>query len=316
MATSNEPASASRVLMIRPVAIAANPETANTNVYQTGSGATSRALTAAAQREFDGLANALSAAGVDVLAFDDTPEPATPDAHFPNNWISFHATGEVVLYPMLAPNRRSEIRTDLLERLEREHGLAWPRLVDLTPLAAEGAILEGTGSLVLDRRRRLAWACLSPRTTPEGLEAFRRALDYELVSFHATDHGQAIYHTNVLMGLGPRFAAVCLAAIGDRDEREGLRASLEATGRELFELTPSELHGFAGNLLALESTRGEALIALSDAAWTALRPVTRRRLERHGTLVRADLTTIERLGGGSARCMLAEVFPFAPARST
>jgi hypothetical protein len=296
-------------MLIRPAGFGANPQTADTNAYQRPlPGAEAGAVQRAAVRELDAFAAALRAAGVDVAVFDDTPEPCTPDALFPNNWVSFHADGTVVLYPLLAPNRRAEIRRDLLERLRDEHGVAWRRIVDLSDLASDGAFLEGTGSLVLDRAHRVAYACLSPRTTERGLAAFAARTGYAVERFRAADAGKAIYHTNVLMGLGPAFAAVALECVPDGPERARVRARLAETGREVIELTRAQMRSFAGNLLALRSRAGEPLIALSDAAWSSLDVAQRAALERHGRIVRAPLATIEAHGGGSARCMLAELF--------
>jgi len=302
-----------RVLMIRPARFAANAETAASNRYQLAEPAEEDSeLHGQAAAEFDGLASALREAGVDVIALDDTREPHTPDAHFPNNWVSFHASGMVVLYPMLASSRRAEVRPELVDRLEDEHGLAWSRCLDLTGLAKVGAFLEGTGSLVLDRANRVAYACLSPRTTERGLAAFADHTGYAIESFRAEDRGDAVYHTNVMMGLGPAFAAVCLEAITNEHERERVRARLERSGREIVALTRAQMGSFAGNLLALRSRDGEPLIAMSDAAWNALDGSQRETLERHGRIVHAPLATIEAHGGGSARCMLAELFAPSP----
>jgi hypothetical protein len=297
-----------RVLMIRPARFGANPETAATNAYQRESLREAGATQRDAVRELEAFTAALRAAGVDVVVLDDTPEPHTPDALFPNNWVSFHADGTVVLYPLLAPSRRAEIRRDLLERLRDEHGLAWRRIVDLTDLTRDGAFLEGTGSMVLDRAQRVAYACLSPRTTERGLDAFAERMGYAIERFRAEDGGLAIYHTNVLMSIGPAFAVIALECIPDAAERERVRARLKATGHDVLALTRAQMRSFAGNLLALRSRAGEPLIALSDAAWASLDDPQRAALERHGKIVRAPLPTIETYGGGSARCMLAELF--------
>jgi hypothetical protein len=301
---------ASSVMMIRPARFGFHAETAATNVYQAAVPPGEEAGThARARAELEGLADALRAAGVRVIAFDDTPEPPKPDALFPNNWVSFHADGTVVLYPMQAPGRRAEVRRDLIDRLASEHGLKWPRVVDLTPLAAQGAFLEGTGSLVLDHDRRAAYACRSPRTTQRGLEEFAAVTGFAIEAFDAEDRGAAVYHTNVLMGLGEAFAAVCLEAVIDDDARTRLAAHLAASGREVVALDRTELRAFAGNLLALRSADGTPLVVMSARAWDALRADNKARLERHGLVVTAPLETIETHGGGSARCMLAELFP-------
>ncbi len=293
------------VCMVRPAHFGSNAETAASNFFQrSATGLGDVALRA--QREFDALLLALEEAGVRVHRFDGQRDAALPDEVFPNNWLSLHADGTAVLYPLLAPSRRRERRTDVLAALERL-GYRIDRVVDLSALEARGEYLEGTGSLVLDRAQRVAYACLSPRTHSDALAEFGRALDYELVAFHAVDGaGQPIYHTNVLLSVGTRFAALCTGAIRDRSERHLVCSRLERSGHELIDLGGDELDNFAGNLLELAG-KGGPVIALSATALAALEQPTRRALERHGRLVAADIATIERVGGGSVRCMLAEV---------
>jgi hypothetical protein len=303
--TTSEPQTARAVLMVRPAHFGSNAETAGSNFFQR----TAEEPDAAhrAQREFDALALALAGAGVRVLQFAGQRGLAVPDEVFPNNWLSLHADGTAVLYPMLAPSRRRERRPDILAALGSACGYRIERVVDLTHLEAQGEHLEGTGSLVLDRPRRLAYACLSPRTHVNALAAFARALAYEIVPFRAVDAaGSAIYHTNVMLSLGTRFAVLAADTIGDRAERRAVVERLAASGREVIQLTQAELAGFAANLLELAGAHGP-VIALSAAALRSLAAPTRRRLERHGRLVAADVATIERIGGGSVRCMLAEV---------
>jgi len=292
--------------MVRPARFGANPETADSNRFQRSDARP--ADTTAALREFDGLAERLAAAGVDVQVAEDTPEPAKPDACFPNNWVSFHSDGTAVLYPMMAPSRRAERRPELFEGLRRA-GYRIARTADLSSLEARGEFLEGTGSLILDRPRRIAYACRSPRTTPAALADFSAALGYRIVAFEALGpDGLPAYHTNVLMAIGERFAVVCSAAIPDGKRRAAVLGELEAGGHEIIGIDVAEMNGFAGNLLALAAGSGAALIAMSEAALQALAPAKRQRLERHGRIVTAPIPTIERLGGGSVRCMIAEVF--------
>ena len=297
---------ADAVLMVRPAHFGANPETADSNRFQQANARPGDVQ--AALREFDGIVGSLERAGVEVHVADDTPEPVKPDACFPNNWVSFHADGTVVLYPMMAPTRRAECREAPIEQLCGA-GFQVARTIDLRPLEARGEYLEGTGSLVLDRSHRIAYACRSPRTTAAALADFAAALGYRVVAFDALGpDGRPAYHTNVLMAMGERFAILCAAAIPDADRRAAVLRALEDTGHEVIEIDIAEMNGFAGNLLALHSRDGDALIAGSDAAWGALAPDRRRRLERHGAIVSAPIPTIERLGGGSVRCMIAEVF--------
>jgi hypothetical protein len=297
---------ADAVLMVRPAAFGANPETAASNRFQQA-GATP-ADAEAALREFDGFAERLEAAGVEVIVAADSPSPPKPDACFPNNWVSFHADGSVVLYPMMAPSRRAERREAPVERVASA-GFRIARRIDLSPLEARGEFLEGTGSLVLDRPNRIAYACRSPRTTPAALADFASALGYRVVAFGALGpDARPAYHTNVMMAVGEGFAVVCADSIPDARERAAVLGELERTGHAIVAIDAAEMNGFAGNLLALRSRHGEPLIAGSAAAWSALAPDKRRRLEGQGALVSAAIPTIERLGGGSVRCMLAEVF--------
>jgi hypothetical protein len=292
--------------MIRPARFGANPETADSNRFQQSGAAPGD--TVAALAEFDQVGAGLATAGVEVMVADDTPEPAKPDACFPNNWVSFHADGTVVLYPMMASSRRAERRREPIEQLERA-GFRVTRTVDLSPLEERGEFLEGTGSLVLDHPQRIAYACRSPRTTAGALAEFSAALGYRIVAFDALGPGgRPAYHTNVMMAIGEGFAVICAEAIADQARRAAVLDELARPGREVIEIDTAEMNGFAGNLLALRSRRGDPLIALSEAASKALAPAKRRRLERHGALVTAAIPTIERLGGGSVRCMLAEVF--------
>jgi hypothetical protein len=294
------------VLMIRPARFGANPETADSNRFQQSGTTLDDAQKAL--REFDALAGRLAAAGVEVIVADDTPEPVKPDACFPNNWVSFHADGSVVLYPMMAPTRRAERREAPIEAVRRA-GFRIGRRVDLAPLESRGEFLEGTGSLVLDRATQTAYACRSPRTTAAALDAFAASLRYRVIAFDALGpDGYPAYHTNVLMAIGERFAAICAAAIPDAGQRTAVLDELSRAGLETIDISVAEMNGFAGNLLALNARTGEPLIAMSEAALHALSTECRRRLERHGLFVTSPIPTIERLGGGSVRCMLAEIF--------
>jgi hypothetical protein len=309
---THEPQTAPAVLMVRPAHFGANPETAGSNFFQRRpQGHTD--LAKAARREFDALALALTHAGVRVHQFAGRRDAVLPDEVFPNNWLSLHADGTAVLYPMLAANRRRERRPELLEALRDGLRYRLLRTVDLTSFEGRGEYLEGTGSLVLDRERRIAYACLSPRTHAAPLAEFQHALDWEVVPFHAVDRaGRPIYHTNVLLSIGTKFAALCTSAIAAAAERRVVIERLESTGREIIDLTSVQLEAFAGNLLELRGADGP-VIALSSTALEALGAAGRHRLERHGRLVAADVATIEHVGGGSVRCMLAEIaLPRAP----
>lgn len=298
---------AATVLMIRPVAFAGNPETAASNAFQSAAQISAEEQ-AAARMEFDGLAAALERAGVEVLCVEDTPDPPKPDACFPNNWLSLHHDGTAVLYPMLSPVRRRERRPELLTDIQAQ-GFEIRRVVDLADWENRGAHLEGTGSMVLDHRLRIAYACPSPRTHREVLDAFAMELGYAPVSFEATGPaGEPLYHTNVLMCIGEGFATVCAEAIVDPTERAQLVERLAATDRDMLPISRAQMGAFAGNMLALATRSGSRVIALSATAWAVLDAGQRRALERHGEIVAAAVPTVERYGGGSVRCMLAEVF--------
>ncbi len=306
---TDEPQSTSHVLMIRPVRFIGNPQTSESNRFQSAtSHEDDERVQQAALVEFNGLASALRDAGANVIEFEDTPAPHTPDSIFPNNWVSFHADGTAVLYPMLAENRRAERRMDLLEALSHQHGFRIGRVIDLTHYEVSGKALEGTGSLVLDRPNRIAYACVSPRTDMDVLGDFAQQLDYELVVFEANDRsGAAIYHTNVLMCVGENFAAICTECIRE-GERAGVLSSLQRSGHELVHLSFEQMEHFAGNMLEVRTNAGEKRLAMSRSAEQSLSAEQRNYLvQLCGPIVSASIPTIERHGGGSVRCMLAEV---------
>ena len=297
------------VMMIRPVRFLANPQTMGSNAFQREAARDHAAQQARALEEFEGLAAALVRAGVEVLVFDDPPEPHTPDAIFPNNWVSFHADGRVALYPRMAENRRTERRRELIDRLADVHGFKPGEILDFSHHEADTRFLEGTGSLVLDRVNRLAYACLSPRTDAGVLADFAERLGYEAIAFTATGpDGRAIYHTNVLMSVGDGFAVICAEALPDPSERERVLDRLRQTGHEIVTISFDQLLAFAGNMLALSDRQGGQVLAMSERAERSLSPAQRQALSRHARLVAAPIPTIEDAAGGSVRCMLAEVF--------
>lgn len=295
---------AAAVVVIEPARFRSNPETRATNAFQSDALDTEH-VRAAARHELDTLRHALESAGVRVHAFPGAADRALPDEVFPNNWLSTHADGTLVTYPLAAPSRRLERRADVIEALARAYRIE--RHLDLSRFEREDLFLESTGSLVLDRTSRVAYACRSARTSGRLVERFAAELGYEIELFAACDrNGQAIYHTNVLMSVGTRFAAIAARTIRDARERARVLERLEATGRQIVELGFAQLHAFAGNLLELEGAAGP-VIALSRRAAAALEPRQRSALERHASLLVADVGTIERAGGGSVRCMLAEI---------
>jgi hypothetical protein len=260
----------------------------------------------AALREFDALAAALSDAGIEVIVIGDTQEPHTPDAIFPNNWISMHADGRIVLYPMEAENRRTERRMDIVEQLDRSRQIS--EIVDLSAHETNGHFLEGTGSMVLDRTNRVAYACISSRTHLDPLGDFAQRLGYDVVAFDAVDSsGVPIYHTNVLMNVGEKLAVICDEAIPREDQRSAVLGRLRDTGHDIVHLSYAQLDAFAGNMLELRNDAGDRVTAMSQQAWQSLDPGQRTTLEANGRIVTVPIDNIESSAGGSVRCMLAEV---------
>ena len=287
--------------MVRPASFGFHAEAAESNVF-----AHSGADAGAALSEFNAVLEALDNAGVEVLVLEDTPDPAKPDAVFPNNWVSFHADGIMVLYPMATEARRLERDADRLKARLEAAGFEVRRVIDLSFHEKHGHFLEGTGSLVLDRPQRRAYANLSPRTDAAVIADFDDRLDYSTLLFDAHDRsGRAIYHTNVAMSFGAKFAVLCTEAIAP-EYREILIGEIETGGRTLIEVEYDQMRNFACNLIELKG-RAEPVIALSSAARRSYRPEQLRVLERFGALVEADIPTIEAVGGGSLRCMVADV---------
>lgn len=303
-----QPQSTARIMMIRPVQFGFNTETAASNEFQQKDFdlSNSERTQIKAREEFDLMISQLSLTGLDLHIFDDTDDISRPDAVFSNNWISFHQSGKVVLYPMMAENRRAERRLDIIEELKKDFLVE--EIIDLTHFENEGKFLEGTGSMVLDRRYKIAYACLSPRTHPEVLEAFADALGYEIVTFSASDENdKAIYHTNVLMCVGDIFAIVCLEAIKNPDERQQVRTMLEETNKYIIEISLEQVRHFAGNMLMVRNLKGDKFLMMSTQAYDALTETQHKILLDYARIIHSDLSVIETNGGGSARCMMTEI---------
>ena len=297
------------VFMVRPHNFSSNPQTAASNTFQRAPEAEAAAVRSQALREFDSMTGVLRGAGVALMVFEDTDVPHKPDAVFPNNWVSFHADGRVYLYPLEAEDRRAERRVDIVESLSADRGFHVHEIVDLSPLEADGLFLEGTGSMVLDRANRVAYAALSSRTHMGALADFAQRADYEIAAFESLDaHGRPVYHTNVMLAIGERFAVICAESIDDLTKRAAVLERLAATGREIVEISIAQMASFAGNLLELRTTAGDPVIALSRTARDCLSDEQRERIAACGRLLPIAVDTIERVGGGSVRCMLAEVF--------
>lgn len=292
--------------MVRPAAFGYNAETAANNTFQHLPEMDNDAVKAMAIEEFDRLVAVLRAEGVDVQVVQDTPFPVTPDAIFPNNWISFHEDGTVVTYPMFANLRRQERREELIEELEQSYSVL--ERLDFEKYEASDLFLEGTGSMVLDRVNRIAYACISPRTDAGVLDQWCRMMDYEAFTFIARYHGQDIYHTNVMMAIGDGISVVCLEVIEPESRRLELHNHLLSFGREVVTLRAAQIDSFAGNMLAIRNKNGEQLMVMSSAAHQSLDADQLAAIERHARIVSSDVSTIETIGGGSVRCMIAENF--------
>ncbi|MGB0369332.1 MAG: citrulline utilization hydrolase CtlX [Flavobacteriales bacterium] len=302
----------SHLLMIRPVAFDMNSQTATDNHYQDQeSGISSSNAQQEALKEFDDFVIRLRDIGVDVTVIEDTPEPATPDSIFPNNWVSFHETGMVVLYPMYAENRRTERRQDILDKLKSD-GFQLREILDYSPSESEGMFLEGTGSLVLDRENLIAYACLSHRTDDHLLNDWAEQLGYEVVSFKAMQEVDGellpIYHTNVMMSVGAEIAILCADCIKDEAERNSVVKALETSGKTIVYISEAQKSSFAGNMLQVASKSGERILVMSTQAFDSLNQEQIGAIEKTNRILHSSLKTIETLGGGSARCMMAEVF--------
>jgi hypothetical protein len=295
----------SHLLMIRPVAFDFNAETAVNNAFQqqgNNSGAQQKA-----EREFDAFADKLRQAGVDVTVVQDTPVPHTPDSIFPNNWISFHWDGTLVLYPMFAVNRRAERKQQVIDAIASKFEIS--NRLDFTGREAANQFLEGTGSMVLDRSNKIAYACLSPRTDEQLLNDWCNQMAYRPCAFHSVDaQGGEIYHTNVMMCVADRYVVICLDSIRNPEERKRVTETITATGKELIEISYEQMNRFAGNMLQVMNGEGNPFLVMSSQAFNALTAQQVAQLETYNPIVHSDLTTIETNGGGSARCMMAEVF--------
>jgi len=300
------------ILMVRPVAFRMNEQTAVNNYYQKViDNLLPNTVNTKAQEEFDAYVEKLKAVGINVIVIQDTLEPDTPDSIFPNNWISFHQSGDVALYPMFAENRRLERREDVLTQLE-EHGFVIENVVDYTEAEQEGVFLEGTGSLVLDRSNEKAYCALSPRADEDLFIEFCEDFEYTPVVFNAfqTVNGErkAIYHTNVMMCVAETFAVICADCIDDKKERKAVLENLREDGKEIILITEEQVNQFAGNMLQVRGANDTLYLIMSQAARNVLTPKQVEMIERHCAILSSSLDTIEVCGGGSARCMMAEVF--------
>ncbi|WP_215224481.1 citrulline utilization hydrolase CtlX [Echinicola shivajiensis] len=301
----------STVLMIRPAAFGFNPETAKDNLYQVQDERSDSAIQKAALTEFDGMVDMLREHGVRVIVLEDTASPAKPDAVFPNNWFSTHEDGSILLYPMLSPIRRSERRRDLVDKLSA-NGFKIEEIVDLTFFEEDGQYLESTGSMVLDREHKLAYACASERTHTVPLHYFQQLKGYQVLMFHAVQQlkypKRPVYHTNVMMHVGTKMAVVCLDSIEREAEKMMVKESLEKHGKKIIPITLHQKNAFAGNMLELKNGNGKHFTVMSASAFNSLKAGQKQIITKYTDLIVPEIPTIEKLGGGSVRCMMAEIF--------
>lgn len=301
-------ATTSHVFMIQPVHFRYNEQTADDNAFQVDQALSDEDTQGKALAEFNGLVRNLREVGVNVLVIKDLEEFDTPDSIFPNNWISTHESGVINIFPMFAPNRRKEVRMDIVKILSKKYGFS--EINDWTVYVNSKQYLEGTGSMVMDREKNVAYAALSERTHEEMVELFCKTIGAEYVTFHAVDpDDQPIYHTNVMMNIGKTFVIVCLESIQNPEEKEKVLFSLQASRKKIIDISYDQLLQFAGNMLELSSPQFESILVMSQSAYDSLSNRQITELELHSKIIAAPIPTIETNGGGSVRCMIAEIFP-------
>jgi len=298
---------ASTILMIRPAAFGYNAETAANNAFQNIVTDSQQQIQQYALAEFETFVETLRSNGIEVIVFDDTNEPPKPDAIFPNNWFCTLSDGTLAVFPMYAPNRRMEKRDDLLQMLVKNYDVR--DVEDWSEYEAESLLLEGTGSMIIDQDYKVIYACISERTNKTVLEKFAQAHGYKAMLFRSRDEqGTDVYHTNVIMHLGETYAVICMESITDEAERIAVSQLLISTGHEIIDISLAQVHGFAGNMLQVKNNKGEKFTILSKTAYEALTEEQRRVLSIHSNLLPINITNIETTGGGSVRCMMAEIF--------
>jgi hypothetical protein len=297
------------IVMVSPSHFGFNEQTASSNPFQHSLEENEAAVQARASHEFNGMVEVLRNKGVHVLVLRSREDIKTPDSIFPNNWFSHHDDGTLIVYPMLAENRRAERQIGELRELLFQHQIPVSRVIDLTAHEQDGYMLEGTGSLVLERSKKVAFAMESPRTTRHEFDIWCRKMGYKGIFFRAYDEKHfPVYHTNVTMNIGREFAVVCLESITDTQEQEMVVTELERIGKTIIPITKEQMGTFCGNILQLETKEKESIIVMSDTAYFAFTPDQKHTLEQYGEIVHVAVPTVETVGGGSARCMMAEVF--------
>jgi len=299
---------ASNLLMIRPCQFFSNPQTADSNKFQGRSKLSEKELQEAALNEFDALVSKLREADLNVYVFEDTPDPVTPDSVFPNNWVSFHSDGTVVLYPMEAENRRLERSIDVIDALRDQHGFDVKKIIDMICLEDKQEYLEGTGSMILDHMNKIAYACLSSRTHKNALLDFSKKMGFSPIPFCAKDALDSdVYHTNVIMSLGEKLAVLCEDAIPIDSEKKQVKDSLQSTGHEIITISLDQMASFAGNVLEVISSSNEHLMLMSERAKKSFTKKQKSTIEKYCRIISSPIQNIEDSAGGSVRCMIAEI---------
>lgn len=300
---------ASTVLMVEPIAFGYNAQTAENNYFQVEQ--KDADIQTKALEEFNSFVDKLKSKGINVITVKDTLDPHTPDSIFPNNWVSFHSDGKVVLYPMFAPNRRVERRSDILEII-KDNGFEITEIDDLSHFEDQDRFLEGTGSMIFDHEHKIAYGSVSLRLDEELFRQFCQKFGFRPIVFHsyqnAGDQRLPIYHTNVMMCVADKFVVICLDCIDDELEREKVQEVIKSTGKEIIEISEDQLQQFAGNMLQVQNEAGDKFLVMSETAYKSLTSAQIQNIEKYSEIIYSDLNTIETNGGGSARCMLAEVF--------
>lgn len=295
------------IIMVRPASFSYNRETAVNNYFQNPASLPNEELQLAALTQFDAMVDTLAKNGIEVIVINDTKEPVKPDAIFPNNWFTATNAGNFYIFPLHAQSRRLEKRADIVQLIERKFDVK--NIIDWSEMEDQGMFLEGTGSMVMDHDNRIIYACLSPRTHMKLVERYATEMNYRAMVFTANDEeGRLIYHTNVMMCIGDEFAVLCPKAISDHTERIAVAQLLETTSHENIYITHQQMNEFAGNMLQLKNKAGDKLIVMSKRGFASLEAGQVKRLERYGTLLPIDVSIIEKVEGGSVRCMIAEVF--------
>ena len=295
------------ILMVRPAHFGYNPDTALSNSFQTQDNSMSSAkISDLAKKEFDGLVEILRSQGVNVIVYNEPDDPELTDSIFPNNWFTTHENGQFITYPMLSPSRRLERRRDIIELIHSSYTIH--KTINLEDYEKNNLYLEGTGSMILDRVHRLVYACKSDRTNETVLDQFSKLMNFEKVVFTAIDDDMPIYHTNVMMCIGESFVVICLDCLANQEQKDNVISKLEKCNKEIISINIKQLHSFAGNMLEVKNESDQSYLIMSSQAYNSLRYDQIEKMEKHSSILHFPIPTIENYGGGSVRCMMAEIF--------